>query len=346
LSSDKCLTVPAGSIVKGTQLVLQPCTGAPEQQFALQSTGEILFQSGFCLDAASGQGKDGDAVIIWPCHGDTNQKWTVTSAGEIRGINDLCVDVRAETAADGQPIACVDLSWPIESAVGHRVLLLHSSATPSADRALPPAQQAQLALAFDPTSSLSTSSRIGPTGTAVGTPSYMAGPGARYALDASEAIDFGSGALDNVWTGTSGWTYIATVQTGAKAQAPHYILVKENTTGQFAFFRNTKGGLELVVYTPQPNYENAQTVADSGFYDGSGSDALQSASTVRSANQAVYQRYSRDRDESYVVRDRWRDCRHERATPYGDRRKGCIPRQPRARRGVCVSRRPYGHRSS
>ena len=40
------------------------------------------------------------------------------------------------------------------------------------------------------------------------------------------------------------------------------MLVKENSRShQFAFFRNKAGGLELVVYTPAPNYENIQSVA-------------------------------------------------------------------------------------
>ncbi|HEX5017646.1 MAG TPA: Ig-like domain-containing protein, partial [Actinomycetes bacterium] len=98
-------------------------------------------------------------------------------------------------------------------------------------------------------------------GTAVGTPTYVAGPPARFALDSADAIDFGAGALDNVWTGTAGWTYIGAVQTGPKPTSPKYILVKESSTNEFAFFRNKDGGLEFVVYTPAPNYENVQTAA-------------------------------------------------------------------------------------
>jgi hypothetical protein len=261
LAPDKCLTVRGGSTANGTPTELRSCTGGPEQQFSFDPNGELRFQS-VCLDAASGLGNPGDAVIVWPCHGGANQKWSTTGTGEIRGINNLCMDVWAELPNDGQPIVVwgchggANQKWTVEAmSVGA------TAKPPAADVPLPPNQQGRLALAFDPASSLSTSSRIGPTGTAVGTPTFVAGPPARYALDPSEAVDFGSGALDNVWTSSAGWTYIAAVQTGAKADAPHYILVKENTTAQFAFFRNSNGGLELVVYTPQPNYENVQTVA-------------------------------------------------------------------------------------
>jgi ricin-type beta-trefoil lectin protein/Big-like domain-containing protein len=257
LAPEKCLTIP-GSAQNGVKAVIQPCTGATQQQFDFQSNGEIHYGN-FCLGTSTKQGKSGENVIIWPCNGGNNQKWSVTSAGEIKGINGLCVDVYAENPADGQPVVIntcrgsLNQQWDIESS---------STTSPSSDSTMPPAQQGRLALAFDPTSSLSTSSRIGPTGTAVGTPTYVAGPPARYALDSAEAIDFGSGALDNVWTSSAGWTYIATIETGAKANGIQYILVKENaSTSQFAFFRNGNGGLELVVRTPSPNYENVQSVA-------------------------------------------------------------------------------------
>jgi len=267
LAPEKCLTIPGGSTTKGTQAVIQTCTGADAQKFDIQSTGEIRYAGGqFCLDADGSTGKPGEKVIIWPCHGGVNQKWSVTSAGEIRGINGLCVDVWAENPADGQPVVMytchgsLNQQWDIQSsATATATAASKSSGTTSL--ALPPSKQSLLALAFDPAPSLANSSRVGPVGTAVGTPTYVAGPPARFALDSADAIDFGAGALDNVWTGTTGWTYIAAVQTGLKPAAPKYILVKESSANEFAFFRNKNGGLEFVVYTPAPNYENVQTAA-------------------------------------------------------------------------------------
>ena len=266
LAPEKCLTIPGGSTTKGTQAVIQPCTGADAQKFDFKSTGEIRYASGqFCLDAYTGKGQPGDKVVIWPCNGGANQKWSETSAGEIRGINGLCVDVWAENPADGQPVVVytchgsLNQQWNVQSASATVTATTKAGSTTST--VLPPVKQSQLALAFDPAPSLSNSSRVGPVGSAVGTPTYVAGPPARFALDSADAIDFGAGALDNVWTGTAGWTYLTAVQTGAKPTSPNYILVKESSTNEFALFRNKNGGLEFVVYTPAPNYENIQTAA-------------------------------------------------------------------------------------
>ena len=241
LAPQKCLTIPGGSTTKGTQAVIQPCTGADAQKFDFRSTGEIRYAGGqFCLDAYTAKGRPGDKVVIWPCNGGANQKWSETSAGEIRGINGLCVDVWYENPADGQPVVVygchgsLNQQWDIQSASGTVTSDASKSGTTSA--ALPPAKQSLLALAFDPAPTLSNSSRLGPVGTAVGTPTYVAGPPARFALDSADAIDFGAGALDNVWTGTAGWTYLGAVQTGAKPTSPNYILVKESSTNEFALF--------------------------------------------------------------------------------------------------------------
>src|SRR4029450_2388301 len=75
LAPEKCLSVRDGSTEKGTQTVLRPCTGGPEQQFDFGSDGMIRYQSTLCLDAVTGSGREGDAVIVWTCHGGSNQKW-------------------------------------------------------------------------------------------------------------------------------------------------------------------------------------------------------------------------------------------------------------------------------
>src|SRR3954470_3057305 len=46
LASEKCLTIPGGSTTKGTQAVIEPCTGVGAQKFDFQSTGEIRYAGG------------------------------------------------------------------------------------------------------------------------------------------------------------------------------------------------------------------------------------------------------------------------------------------------------------
>src|SRR5690349_20176403 len=62
LAPEKCLTIPAGAR-NGTQAVIQPCTGAAEQQFDFQSNGDVRYGT-FCVAGATRQGKSGDAVVI------------------------------------------------------------------------------------------------------------------------------------------------------------------------------------------------------------------------------------------------------------------------------------------
>jgi hypothetical protein len=79
----------------GAPLQSSACTGAANQRFALQASGEITAYGGaLCLDVSGAQANDGDAVIVYACHGGANQKWTRTAAGELRtGVNGKCLDL-------------------------------------------------------------------------------------------------------------------------------------------------------------------------------------------------------------------------------------------------------------
>lgn len=101
MPSERCLDVPNVSREPGTRLIIWECNGGENQQWSLQSNGEIRVYGDRCLDAANGRGGDGDSVIIWNCNGGENQQWSVTDEGEIRGINGKCLDVADEKDADG-----------------------------------------------------------------------------------------------------------------------------------------------------------------------------------------------------------------------------------------------------
>jgi hypothetical protein len=93
----------------GTPLQSSACTGAANQRFALQASGEITAYGGaLCLDVSGAQANDGDAVIVYACHGGANQKWTRTAAGELRtGVNGKCLDL---TVARGRRASKVAVS--------------------------------------------------------------------------------------------------------------------------------------------------------------------------------------------------------------------------------------------
>jgi len=111
LGSRRCLDVWNGLRDPGTQLILWDCHGGENQQFTIDSNGEIRV-FGLCLDAFGGGGNNGDRVGTYACHGGANQKWTYTPSGEIRGINNRCLAV---SYADGSAGALIIL-W---DCVGH-----------------------------------------------------------------------------------------------------------------------------------------------------------------------------------------------------------------------------------
>ena len=92
IGTGRCVDVPYGSTVPGSELVLWDCNGQTNQQYTWTPNGELKVM-GLCVDALSGLGNLGDKIGTWTCNGNNAQKWTLTAAGELRGINNRCIDV-------------------------------------------------------------------------------------------------------------------------------------------------------------------------------------------------------------------------------------------------------------
>ena len=74
---NKCLDVKGGGSADGTPIILWPCHGSPNQQWAVVPPGLIRGIGGKCLDVTGGGSADGTPIILWPCHGTDNQKWII-----------------------------------------------------------------------------------------------------------------------------------------------------------------------------------------------------------------------------------------------------------------------------
>jgi len=70
-----CLDVPAGA-APGTRAQIRDCTGAPNQQWNLNTDNTVTHtQTGLCLDVNGAATTNGTAVIVWTCHSGANQRW-------------------------------------------------------------------------------------------------------------------------------------------------------------------------------------------------------------------------------------------------------------------------------
>jgi O-glycosyl hydrolase len=106
--SSKCLDVPSVSDTNGTQLEIYTCNAGGNQEYSLQSNGEITVYSGStekCLDAYD-QGKtSGTIVDIYTCNGGSNQLWQVHPDGSITNDESgLCLDVYGQGTSNGTDI--------------------------------------------------------------------------------------------------------------------------------------------------------------------------------------------------------------------------------------------------
>jgi alpha-galactosidase len=108
VGAGKCLDVPGSTTTGGTQLDINPCTGAANQVFTHNSSNQLTVYTGagqMCLDANNKGTTNGTKAIIWSCNGQTNQQWTINSNGTITGVQSgLCLDVTGATTADGTPV--------------------------------------------------------------------------------------------------------------------------------------------------------------------------------------------------------------------------------------------------
>jgi hypothetical protein len=105
VGAGKCLDDPNSTTAEGTQQQIWDCSGAANQTWTENSSGQLtVTNSGTtdCLDA-NGQGTTaGTKVIIWPCNGQVNQQWTINSNGTVTGNQSgLCLDVTGASTTDG-----------------------------------------------------------------------------------------------------------------------------------------------------------------------------------------------------------------------------------------------------
>ncbi|KAB8188606.1 alpha-L-arabinofuranosidase [Nonomuraea phyllanthi] len=100
--SGRCVDVPNGSTINGTQVQLWDCWGGTMQRWTYTSGKQLQVYGNKCLDAY-GQGTANDTqVIIWDCNGQTNQQWNVNSNGTITGVQSgLCLDAYGQGTANG-----------------------------------------------------------------------------------------------------------------------------------------------------------------------------------------------------------------------------------------------------
>jgi len=103
--SGRCLAVPGGSTTDGTQVDIETCTAASNQELTLAANGTISVDGGKCLDAYR-QGKSAGTVVdIFTCNGGGNQRWELHPDGSLtNGESGLCLDVVGQKTASGSPV--------------------------------------------------------------------------------------------------------------------------------------------------------------------------------------------------------------------------------------------------
>jgi hypothetical protein len=82
-----CMTPVSDTL--GSQVQVQPCTGASSTEWQVLPSGEIKSPSGLCLDVTGDGIGNGTPMQLWTCNGQDGQIWTLESTGEIQVFPDL-----------------------------------------------------------------------------------------------------------------------------------------------------------------------------------------------------------------------------------------------------------------
>ena len=103
--SGRCLAVPGSSTTDGTQVDIETCSAAPNQEFTLQADGTVTVYGDKCLDAYQ-QGKTAGTIVdIYTCNGGSNQRWELHPDGSLTNSESgLCLDVVGRKTASGTPV--------------------------------------------------------------------------------------------------------------------------------------------------------------------------------------------------------------------------------------------------
>jgi beta-glucanase (GH16 family) len=102
--SNRCIDVPGGNPVDGSQLQIWDCNGTPAQQWTFASDGSLRAM-GKCMDVAGASTADGAAVQLYTCNGTGAQKFTLTASGDLVNQQaNKCVDVQNVATANGSKL--------------------------------------------------------------------------------------------------------------------------------------------------------------------------------------------------------------------------------------------------
>ncbi len=72
----QCLDANGQGTRAGTKVIIWPCNGQANEQWAVNADGTITgVQSRLCLDAAGASYGGDDPITLWPCDGDDDQRW-------------------------------------------------------------------------------------------------------------------------------------------------------------------------------------------------------------------------------------------------------------------------------
>ena len=109
-SSAKCVDVVSASTADAAEIVQYTCSGATNQQWALQDLGNgyhrlVAQHSGKCLDVNNAATTDGAAAIQYTCGSGTNQQWQLRSVSGsyveiVARHSGKCLDVPASSTAN------------------------------------------------------------------------------------------------------------------------------------------------------------------------------------------------------------------------------------------------------
>ena len=114
----------------GGKVILWPCTGAPNETWSPNATGEyVLKANGLCLDDPAYSVRNGTQLIVYRCNGGANQRWSLpfsplpspapaptdchplTSSGNCYEPGEFCSTADhgvTGVAGDGEAIICED----------------------------------------------------------------------------------------------------------------------------------------------------------------------------------------------------------------------------------------------
>ena len=97
----KCMDVPYGRFVEGSQVQIYPCdTRHASQKWYF--VGKSLRIGGMCLDVAGGAQANGTAIQLWTCGGGAGQQFTLNASGQLVSAESRkCVDIKEANTNDG-----------------------------------------------------------------------------------------------------------------------------------------------------------------------------------------------------------------------------------------------------